>query len=112
MHAPPPTTGDGSNPLFWVLISGLLVGGLVLVSTILSSNPAKGRTVNRSAPGGGRDGSGVIVRAPGATVASPHATGLPDGPPVTIIQDVRRRLNRLPLDRNHPKGWTNRPVPT
>ncbi len=111
MHSRTIDTGDEANPLFWILMAGILIGGLVLVSLILSGGSGtRDRAANPLAGGGGGSGAGkspVLYRGPGITVADPNGGGMPDGPPVTIIQDVRAIMKRLPTDRNHPRGWTN-----
>jgi len=93
----------------------MMVGGaLVLIVTLLVVSNARGER----GPGSGA-GGGPGVRMPGGNYQPapmlpntplmnlPGGSPINDAPPVTVIQDVRKTLNRLPLDRNTPKGWSN-----
>jgi hypothetical protein len=37
----------------------------------------------------------------------PGGSPVNDAPSVSVIEDVRDTMRRLPLDRNTPKGWSN-----
>ena len=83
----------------------LLGGAIVFVAAILIVDGAIGddrkadRDVNPPDRGGGSTSLIPGAPVPGLAGGSP----VPDGPAVTIIQDVREIMNRLP-DRNTPIG--------
>ena len=95
---------ERAKPLFLVVTALLLMGGLLGVSAILSRGD--------DAPSAGVSGPGGRYQPAPMLPQSPVDTCNPAGnpPPMTIIQDTREFLHRLPLDRNTPKGWSN-PVP-
>ena len=94
------TQDDGANPLMVLGLTILLVVGLLAFSGALGGGAEEPREVRI------RGGGGVTL-VPGAPVDGVVNSPVPNGPSVTIIEDVRDTMNRLPLDRNNPKGWTN-----
>jgi hypothetical protein len=103
-----------ARPLLLLFLTFLLVGGLLILSGILEEDdppPAQARSPDAS--GGGRGGGGAGIFVPGAPVGGYEGgSPLPDGgPAVTIIQDVRETMRRLPLDRNNPETYDPRPRP-
>ena len=103
MPAMQPESDDSARPLF-------LLGGVILLVVALLAL-SKGDEPPGAAPeprGGGGGGAGIMV--PGAPVDGVVNSPVPGGPGVTVVEDVRETLYRLPLDRNTPQGWTN-PAP-
>jgi len=87
---------DEARPL---LLLGLTI---VFICTVLllaggrddGCPPARGRSA----------GGGHSLLVPGSPVDSVTGSPIKDAPPVTIVNDVRETLRRLPLDRNNPPG--------
>lgn len=106
---------ENASPWFAISMVLIVFVGIAGVSLILSGGkpgPAPGAAGAAARPGGGGGGAGgsqPLPLLPQAPVDTNSPAG--DAPPVTIIQDTREMLHRLPLDRNHPKGWTNPSVP-
>ena len=98
-----PEAEGASRPIFYVCLALLFMGFLFGVSMILAGDDeseAPGKTTD------GRRGSGPLPIFPHSPVYT--NSPVPDGPSVTIVQDIRETMRRLP-DRNLPKGW---PDPT
>lgn len=93
---------DTARPLMLLGLTILLVVGLLAFAGGRGDGDGSAR---RTLPGGG-----MAPLVPGAPIDGVINDPVPGGPPVTIIQDVRETLHRLPLDRNNPQGWSN-PVP-
>ena len=91
---------DGNlRPLMLLGGSVLFVAALLIADGMIGKEKPEERNVNL--PGGG-----AVSLFPGAPLPNlPGGSPVPDGgPSVTIIQDVRETMNRLPLDRNTPPG--------
>lgn len=112
-----PRPEETASPWFSIAMVLVVLVGVAGVTLILSDGkdqangaPAAGATAH---PGGGNGGRSEGYQPLPLFPQSPVGTSSPvgDPPAVTIIQDTREMLYRLPLDRNHPKGWTNPSVP-
>lgn len=97
------TEQSQANPLLYVCLAFLLMGFLFGLSMIFTG----GEEAREPAPpvGSGGGGGGIQHLFPGAPVTG--ISPVPQGPAITVVEDVRETLNRLPLDRNNPQGWSN-----
>jgi hypothetical protein len=92
-----------ANPVFYVCLAFLLMGFLFGVSMIVSGgSEAEDPAAPNASGGGGAYPLPIFPHSP-VNTNSP----VPNGPAVTIVEDVRETMHRLPLDRNNPKGWSN-----
>ena len=94
-----------ANPLFYVCLAFLLMGFLFGVSMIVSGDAGDAGPASATGGEGGGGGGYPLPLFPHSPVNT--NSPVPDGPAVTIVQDVRETMHRLPLDRNNPKGWSN-----
>jgi len=100
-----PTEGRGTAPIAWLGFCVLTIG-VLLVGARIVGEPEAPPVTGDDGGGGGYQPIPLLPNTP--ITELPGGSPVPDGgPSVTIIQDVRETLERLPLDRNNPKGWTN-----
>lgn len=96
---PAPGQEDRTRPLMMLGGVLLLMGALLFV----------GRSEGESAPGSGNCQPAPM--GPGAPISGPAGDSpINDAPSVTIIEDIRDTMRRLP-DRQTPRGWGGRPKP-
>ena len=110
MHFDPQAeTQSNTTPLFLAGGALLFIAILLLVSGGQSANDTETEILPTSDGGGG---GGSVSMIPGAPVpVGAGGSPIPGAPPVTIIQDVRETLHRLPLDRNNPEKYDPPPRP-
>ncbi len=87
---------EGTRPLLLIGLTAVFVAVLLIVSG--GEDEGKARASPRGRPATG----GYVPIVPGAPVDGITGSPIKDAPPVTIIDDVRETLHRLPLDRNNP----------
>jgi hypothetical protein len=109
-----PATSREERTRTLMLVGGmlLLMAGLLFSSKLMGETPRDtfgGEGPPAEAPRGNYQPAPMVPNTPLTGV--PGGSPLNDTPDVTIVQDVRETMNRLPLDRNTPKGWSN-PKPT
>ena len=105
---PAPSHEDRSRPLMLLGTAFLLIGGLLFAAKLRGEEAPESGTKDRpgaSVPRGNYQPAPMLPNTP--ITSQPGGSPINDTPDVTIIQDVRDTMRRLPLDRNNPKGWTN-----
>lgn len=105
---PVQSQGDGNRPFILLGASLLLIVVLLFASQYAGDDSASIADPERGP--GARPPSGNYQ--PGPMVPNAPITSLPGGSPIndtpdiTIVNDVRDTMRRLP-DRQTPKGWSN-----
>lgn len=110
MHIDPRTEAESkATPMLLAGGAILFIAILVLVSGGEHAERAKA-DLDPTSAGSGRGGAVSLV--PGAPVGvGAGGSPVPDAPPMTIIEDIRETLHRLPLDRNNPEKYDPPPRP-
>lgn len=103
-----PAAAPGGGALFPVAMVFIVLMGVAVAGVLLSGDPRSKRSA-----GAGDGGSIFRTDRPAGYQPAPFLPNAPistnspfgDTPDITIVEDTRAILRRLPLDRNTPQGW-------